>query len=241
MQPDRFTIKSQEAIQAAQRLAEDRRNPQLAPEHLLAVLLEQDGGVVVPVLSKLGRRPRQPARADVNRALDALPTLGAELREQRPGHRTSWSTVLRAAEKEAAELGDEYVSTEHLLLALARGRRRRPARRLAEPAPPRTRCCRRSRRCAAPHRVTDQNPEDKYQALEKYGARPDRGGRAGQARPGDRPRRGDPPRDPGALAAHQEQPGADRRARRGQDGDRRGPGPAHRRRRRARGAASDKR
>ena len=66
--------------------------------------------------------------------------------------------------------------------------------------------------------------------------RPDRARRERQARPGDRPRRGDPARDPGALAAHEEQPGADRRARRRQDGDRRGARAAHRRRRRARGA-----
>ena len=57
MQPDRFTIKSQEALQAAQRLADERRNPQTTPEHLLAVLLEQDGGVVAPVLRKLGAEP----------------------------------------------------------------------------------------------------------------------------------------------------------------------------------------
>ena len=81
------------------------------------------------------------------------------------------------------------------------------------------------------------NPEATYDALEKYGvdltaARPRR-----QARPGHRPRRRDPPRRPGAVAAHQEQPGADRRARRRQDRRRRGPGPAHRRRRRARVAA----
>ena len=54
MQPDRFTIKSQEALQAAQRLADERHNPQTMPEHLLAVLLEQEGGIVVPVLRKLG-------------------------------------------------------------------------------------------------------------------------------------------------------------------------------------------
>ena len=57
MQPDRLTIKTQEAIAAAQRLADDRRNPQTTPEHLLAVLLEQEGGVVVPVLRKLGVDP----------------------------------------------------------------------------------------------------------------------------------------------------------------------------------------
>ena len=81
MQPDRFTIKSQEALQAAQRLADERRNPQTMPEHLLAVLLEQDGGIVVPVLQKLGVDPAA-VRQTNNEALDALPkpqgTGGAE-------------------------------------------------------------------------------------------------------------------------------------------------------------------
>ena len=85
------------------------------------------------------------------------------------------------------------------------------------------------------HRVTSQNPEEQYQALEKYGRDLTEAARAGQARPGHRPRRGDPPRHPGAVAPHQEQPGAHRRARRRQDRHRRGPGPPHRRGRRARG------
>ena len=85
-------------------------------------------------------------------------------------------------------------------------------------------------------RVTSQNPEATYEALERYGRDLTEARRAGQARPGDRPRRGDPPRHPGALAPHQEQPGADRRARRRQDGHRRRPGAAHRARRRARRA-----
>ena len=62
MQPDKFTIKSQEALQAAQQLADERRNPQTMPEHLLAVLLEQDGGVVAPVLRKLGVDPARCVR-----------------------------------------------------------------------------------------------------------------------------------------------------------------------------------
>ena len=74
MQPDKFTIKSQEALQAAQRLADERRNPQTTPEHLLAVLLEQEGGVVAPVLSKLGVAPAA-VRERLTPALDALPTL----------------------------------------------------------------------------------------------------------------------------------------------------------------------
>ena len=74
MQQDKFTIKSQEALQAAQRLADERRNPQTTPEHLLAVLLEQDGGVVAPVLRKLGVAPAA-VRERLTPALDALPTL----------------------------------------------------------------------------------------------------------------------------------------------------------------------
>ena len=76
----------------------------------------------------------------------------------------------------------------------------------------------------------------KLRRAEEIRPRPDRAGARGQARPGDRPRRGDPPHHPGAGAPHQEQPGADRRARRRQDRDRRGPGAAHRQRRRAGGA-----
>ena len=116
MNPDRFTIKSQEALQAAQRLAEERRNPQLTPAHLLAVLLEQDGGVVAPVLAKLGADPAT-VRADANRALDELPTLGGDAESAAAS--SELVAVLRAAEKEAGRLRDEYVSAEHLLLALA--------------------------------------------------------------------------------------------------------------------------
>src|SRR5437868_6629199 len=117
MQPDRFTIKSQEALQAAQRLAEERRNPQTTPEHLLAVLLEQEEGVVVPVLRKLGVEPAS-VRQDVGAALDALPRLSTGANPPEPaGGSTELSQVLRTAENEMRDLGDEYLSTEHLMLA----------------------------------------------------------------------------------------------------------------------------
>src|SRR5229473_439632 len=116
MQADRFTIKSQEAIAAAGQLAERRRNPQLTPEHLLAVLLEQDAGVVLPVLQKLGAAP-EAIRGEVTRALDDLPTLSEGV--EQPSAANELVQVLRAAESEARDRKDEYVSTEHLLLALA--------------------------------------------------------------------------------------------------------------------------
>jgi ATP-dependent Clp protease ATP-binding subunit ClpB len=116
MNADRFTLKSQEAVQAATRLAEDRRNPQVTPEHLLAVLLEQDGGIVGPVLGKLGVAPGA-VRAELNAALDGLPVMGEGGEVASPA--SELVQVLRAAEHEMRELSDEYVSTEHILLSLA--------------------------------------------------------------------------------------------------------------------------
>src|SRR5437588_3859459 len=116
MHAERFTIKSQEAIQAAQRLAEGRGNPQLTPEHLLSVLLEQDAGVVVPVLQKLGVDVGA-LRARVNQSLDSLPTVSGDSAEP-AGPSNDLVAVLRAAERAMGKLKDEYVSTEHLLLAL---------------------------------------------------------------------------------------------------------------------------
>src|SRR4051795_1635749 len=116
MQSDRFTIKSQEAIAAAGSLAERRRNPQVTPEHLLVVLLEQEEGVVAPVINKLGGNLAA-VRSEANAALEALPTVrqGGES----AGPSSELVRVLRDAESEMRALKDEYVSTEHLLLALA--------------------------------------------------------------------------------------------------------------------------
>src|ERR1700678_819295 len=101
MQADRFTIKSQEALEAAQRLAAERRNPQTRPEHLLAVLLEQDGGVVVPVLRKLGVEPAA-VRATLNPALEALPRLAESAGGSREpiGGSQELIEVLRVAEEQ---------------------------------------------------------------------------------------------------------------------------------------------
>src|SRR5271169_4978109 len=118
MQPDRFTIKSQEALQAAQRLADQRRNPQTMPEHVLAVMLEQDGGIVAPVLQKLGVAPVT-VRQAVGQALDALPKMSGSASTEPAGGSSELVQILRAAENEMRELNDEYVSTEHLMLAIA--------------------------------------------------------------------------------------------------------------------------
>jgi ATP-dependent Clp protease ATP-binding subunit ClpB len=160
MQADRFTVKSQEALAAAQRLAGARGNPEVTPQHLLVSLLEQEGSIVVPVLRRAGADPER-VRRRANEALDAqpkvtgaagaAPTLGQDL-----------IRLLQASDDEARGLGDEYVSTEHLLLALA-----------AEPAidagASRDQLAEAAEQVRGPHRVTDQNPEDRYQALERFG------------------------------------------------------------------------
>ncbi len=166
MHPDRFTIKSQEAIQAAQRLAEDRRNPQLTPEHLLAVLLEQDAGVVVPVLEKLGSDPAA-VRARANAALDALPTVSGEAAEP-AGASNDLVQVLRAAEKAMGKLKDEYVSTEHILLALADSKTR-AGEALRDAGVDEKSLEQAIADVRGPHRVTSQNAEEQYGALEKFG------------------------------------------------------------------------
>src|SRR6266853_2648500 len=115
MQPDRYTVKSQEALERAQRLARDRSHQQLEPEHLFVALLEDKEGTVASVLSKLGV------------ARDTLLAQGAEALERLPrvsgGASMYMSPALRAvldrAEDAATQLKDEYVSVEHLLMALA--------------------------------------------------------------------------------------------------------------------------
>src|ERR1700761_3601655 len=107
MQADRFTIKSQEALEAAQRLAEERRNPQTKPEHLLAVLLEQDGGVVVPVLRKLGVDPAV-VRQTLTPALESLPRLANTAGStESTGGSNELIQILREAEQEMRHLGDQ--------------------------------------------------------------------------------------------------------------------------------------
>jgi ATP-dependent Clp protease ATP-binding subunit ClpB len=161
---DRFTIKSQEALQAAIALAAARKHAQVQPEHLLSVLVDQSDSVVPGVLRKLG--VAAPAlRADVDRALDDLPTLGAAAEPATSGDLLG---VLRAAEVEMRELKDEYISTEHLLLSLA-GFGGRAGDLLRGAGASKEQLRKAIDEVRGAHRVTDQSPEDKIHALEKFG------------------------------------------------------------------------
>src|SRR4051794_29643584 len=161
MQLDRFTTKSQEALQAAVRLAADRRSTEVQPEHLLAVLLEQQETVVPPVLRRLGTSPEE-IRRIANAAIDELPTITAGARE--PANARELLDVLRQAEREAGRMRDEYISTEHLLIALSE------VKGPAGEALPKTGVLRDAvGQVRGSHRVTSQDPEDTFEALEKFG------------------------------------------------------------------------
>jgi ATP-dependent Clp protease ATP-binding subunit ClpB len=162
MQPDRFTTKSQEAVAASQRIAAESRNPEVAPAHLLLALLQQKEGLVVPVLRKL--------EADVASITDQTRAKVNELAtvtgDEEPEVRIAQSLVkvLRRAEKESGNLSDEYISTEHLLLALAAS-----SSSVTELLPDRDALMSAIAEVRGPHRVTSPDPEATVQALEKYG------------------------------------------------------------------------
>ena len=233
MNPDRFTIKSQEAIQAAQRLADERRNPQVTPEHLLAVLLEQDGGIVGPVLPSSASTPSA-VRAPLSAALDGA----ADARRGWRGLRRRVRARPGAARRREGDARAEGRVRLHRAPAARAGRPRLEGRRgAARRRRTREALLEALQQVRGSHRVTDARPRGQAAGAGEVRRRPDRARRGRQARPGHRPRRRDPPRHPGAQPPHEEQPRPDRRARRRQDRDRRGPRPADRQRRRPRVAA----
>ena len=166
MQADRFTIKSQEALQAAIAEAAARHHTETQPEHLLIALIGQPESVVGPVLRKLGARP-ETIRAELDDALDKLPTITAGAKE--PSTSRELMDVLRLAEREAGKLRDEYISTEHILLALANAQGGEAAKSLNRNGATHKALTEAIEQVRGPHRVTDQSPEEKYQALQKFG------------------------------------------------------------------------
>ncbi|MFI5371649.1 MAG: ATP-dependent chaperone ClpB [Candidatus Eisenbacteria bacterium] len=165
MHPDRYTVKSQEAIERAQRLARDHGHQELTPEHLLVALLEDPEGTTAGLLQKLGV-PRERLLQQATLGMERLPrvsggsmVLGDRLRD-----------ALERAETAAARLQDEFVSVEHLLAALAEEPTGGDARRVLEQAGITPDAVWKGlQQVRGGQRVTDPNPEDKYQALTKYG------------------------------------------------------------------------
>ncbi len=165
MQADRFTLKSQEALSRAVALASDAGNPQAFPEHLLGALLEQDHPLVDGVLRKVGAEPAQ-LRGEVTAALAGLPTLKGDTQE--PTTSSDLLNVLRQADKFARELGDQYVSTEHLLLGLA-SRNDKSAGILKSAGATTDNLRTAIAEVRKGKTVTDQSPEEKFEALKRFG------------------------------------------------------------------------
>lgn len=162
--PDKLTIKAQEAVQHAQGLAADAGNPQVEPIHLLAALLAETEGVVRPVLDKMG--------ANVGQLTQIIQADLGHLPKASGGAQTTTSrelmTVLEAAQAEAGSMKDDYTSTEHLMLALAKTPGKvQDTLKLNAIDPSDLLAALQQVRGST--RVTDQTPEGKFQALEKYG------------------------------------------------------------------------
>jgi ATP-dependent Clp protease ATP-binding subunit ClpB len=161
---DKFTVKAQEAVQRANDLASEHGNPELLPVHLLAALLEDKEGIVPPVLEKIGIGP-QAVLSDLYRELEKLPTVsGGAAQATLSG---GANKLLDQAFKEAANFKDEYVSTEHLLLAATHVKD--PAQQiLSRHGATYDAILKALTVVRGSQKVTDQNPEAKYQALERY-------------------------------------------------------------------------
>jgi len=165
MNINKFTEKAQEAIFNAQSLAQERKNPQLEAEHLLYALVNQPDGVVPQIVAKLGIDIRN-VKLDLENELRKLPQVygGGEVYIS-----SNLSEIIKTAEKEAAGFKDEYISTEHLLLAIADKDTGAAGRLLRKYNITRDRIYQVLSVIRGSQRITDPNPEGKYQALEKYG------------------------------------------------------------------------
>ncbi len=166
MNLDRFTLKSQKAVIAAQKLAADRSHQQVEPEHLLHALLGDPEGVVWPVVQKLGAQPRV-LRDRTEELLDRIPRVRVEGGDASSVASPVLVRVLERAEEEARTLTDEYVSTEHILLALT-DVSGAVATLLTEQAITRDAVLKVLVDVRGTQRVTSQEPEGTYQALDKY-------------------------------------------------------------------------
>src|SRR5947208_12893126 len=164
IQPDRLTVKAAEALQQAASLARSRGNPVVNDAHLFYALLQQEEGIVVPLLQKAGLNVTQ-LQAETEREIERFPkqsggsdpTLSREL-----------SRVLDRADDEAKALGDAYVSTEHMLLALVEEKNTTARQVLSAAGVHRSVLMAALEGVRGTHRVTDQEPEQKYQALERF-------------------------------------------------------------------------
>ena len=164
IRPDRLTIKAAEALQQAAAQARSRGNPVVNDAHLFLVLLSQDEGIVVPILQKAGLNAAQ-LRAETERELERFPKQSGQVE---PTMSRELSNVLDRADTDAKELGDAYISTEHLLLALVEEKGTTARQLLSASGIDRAHLLAALQGVRGSHKVTDQEPEQKYQSLERF-------------------------------------------------------------------------
>ncbi len=166
MNINQFTLKLQEALQAAQSLTMEKGHAEMGSAHVLSALLEQTEGITRPVLSKIGADP-DTVEARIGAWLDRQPSV--EGASSQPHLSGELREVLNEAEKQKKALKDEYTSVEHFLLGMAKSGRSEAARILKETGADEKSLLSAISSIRGSQRVTDQDPEGKYQALEKYG------------------------------------------------------------------------
>jgi ATP-dependent Clp protease ATP-binding subunit ClpB len=162
---DKLTVKAQEAYSRANDLASEHGNPELRPLHVLAALIEDREGIIVPLLSKMGVRPEAVQQA-VMREIERLPKVSGSATQATLSNEAQ--EMLENAFKQAEQFKDEYVSTEHLLLGMAQLKRDAAKDLLGSMGATYDRILTALTGIRGNQKVTDQNPEAKYQALERY-------------------------------------------------------------------------
>ncbi len=162
---EKLTVKAQDAVQAATSLARDHGNPELQPTHLLLALLEDKEGIVAPVLQKTGVA-LDPLRAQLQKVVQTFPQVSGDANQAQPSK--TFLKVVEQAFQEAANFKDDYISTEHLLLAISQQKSDPAQLALAAAGASHDALLRALTTVRGTQRVTDQNPEAKFQALERY-------------------------------------------------------------------------
>ncbi|MCK8818016.1 ATP-dependent chaperone ClpB [Natroniella sulfidigena] len=165
MKMDNFTIKARESLMEAQQLAEDYQNQEVYPVHLLLALLEQDDGIVRPILQRM-ELDLDKLELGLKERVDKFPQVYSEQGELYTSQQLA--RVLRRANKEAKKLEDEYVSTEHFLLAILADGKSKAAKLLEEKGIGKNQIKRAIEKIRGGEKVTSQNAEGQYQALENY-------------------------------------------------------------------------
>src|SRR3974390_2426340 len=163
---DKLTVKAQEAVQRANDLASEHGNPELQPVHILAALLEDREGIVVPLLERVGL-PVQSVQSQARSAIERLPKVSGGGAAQASLSNAA-NPLLENAFKEASNFKDEFVSTEHLLLAMTKLKKDSAQEILSKAGATYDNILRALTAVRGNQKVTDQNPEAKYQALERY-------------------------------------------------------------------------